>query len=105
MDALAEGRLLFKAGGSADEVRQGKLTLGVIREQLRAIVEQRAATDRNLHYVDGLELYGPNDNLRLPLPDELHPDAASHRLIGERFAGCLQDLGSAPGAGPGFARH
>jgi lysophospholipase L1-like esterase len=89
LDVLAEGRLLFKAGGSADEVLQGKLTLGVIREQLRAIVEQRRAADINIHYVDGLELYGPNDNLRLPLPDELHPDAASHRLIGERFAGLI----------------
>lgn len=67
-------------------------TLGVIREQLRAIVGQRRAGDPHLHYVDGLELYGANDNLRLPLPDELHPDAASHRLIGERFAGLLPDL-------------
>jgi hypothetical protein len=89
LDVLAEGRLLFKAGGSADEVLQGKLTLGVIREQLREIVEQRRAADINIHYIDGLELYGPNDNLRLPLPDELHPDAASHRLIGERFAGLI----------------
>jgi hypothetical protein len=91
LEALAEGRLLFRAGGNADEVRQGKLTLGVIREQLRAIVEQRAAGgDAAIRYVDGLELYGPNDNLRLPLPDELHPDAASHRLIGERFAGLVR---------------
>jgi hypothetical protein len=91
LEALAEGRLSFKAGGGADEVRQGKLTLGVIREQLRAIVEQRAAGgDATIRYVDGLELYGPNDNLRLPLPDELHPDAASHRLIGERFAGLVR---------------
>lgn len=92
LDALAEGRLLFRAAGTADEVRQGKLTLGVIREQLRAIVDQRRSADAHLHYVDGRELYGPNDNLRLPLPDELHPDAASQRLIGERFAGCLQEL-------------
>ena len=91
LEALAEGRLLFRSGGSADEVRQGKLTLGVIREELRKIVEQRrAGGDAHLRYVDGLELYGPNDNLRLPLPDELHPDAASHRLIGERFAGLLR---------------
>ena len=91
LDALAEGRLLFRAGGSADEVRQGKLTLGVIRDELRKIVEQRrAGGDAHLRYVDGLELYGPNDNLRLPLPDELHPDAASHRLIGECFAGLLR---------------
>jgi hypothetical protein len=89
--ALAEGRLSFMAGGNADEVRQGKLTLGIIREQLREIVGQRTAGgDANIRYVDGLELYGPNDNLRLPLPDELHPDAASHRLIGERFAGLVR---------------
>jgi hypothetical protein len=96
MDALAEGRLLFRAGGSVDEVRQGKLTLGVIREQLRIVVEQRAAGDANIRYVDGLALYGPNDNVRLPLPDELHPDAASHRLIGERFAELLRARGAAP---------
>jgi hypothetical protein len=91
MEALAEGRLSFKAGGSADEVGQGKLTLGLIREQLREIVRQRTAGgDANIRYVDGLELYGANDNLRLPLPDQLHPDAASHRLIGERFAGLMR---------------
>jgi len=91
LDALAEGRLLFRSGGSADEARQGKLTLGAIRDELRKIVGQRrAGGDAHLRYVDGLDLYGPNDNLRLPLPDELHPDAASHRLIGERFAGLLR---------------
>jgi hypothetical protein len=90
LEALADGRLLFRAGGNADEVRQGKLTLGVIRESLREIVGQRAASDAHIQYVDGLELYGPRDNLRLPLPDELHPDAASHRLIGERFAGLVR---------------
>ena len=26
-----------------------------------------------------------DDNLRHPLPDNLHPDTAAHRLIGERF--------------------
>jgi hypothetical protein len=91
MEALAEGRLSFKAGGNADEVGQGKLTLGLIREQLREIVRQRTAGgDANIRYVDGLELYGANDNLRLPLPDQLHPDAASHQLIGERFAGLMR---------------
>jgi hypothetical protein len=84
--ALGEGRLLFRAAGSADEIRQGKLTLAVIREQLRTIVAQRSEKDRKLHYLDGNDLYGPADNLRLPLPDQLHPDAATHRLIGERFA-------------------
>ena len=47
---------------------------------------QRAADDPNLHYLDGRELYGEADFAELPLPDQLHPDAATHRRIGERFA-------------------
>ena len=46
----------------------------------------RAENDPNLHYLDGRELYGEADLAELPLPDQLHPDAATHRLIGERFA-------------------
>ncbi|SDP46763.1 hypothetical protein SAMN04487905_104238 [Actinopolyspora xinjiangensis] len=41
--------------------------------------------DPNLHYLDGRELYGAVDFEELPLPDQLHPDAAAHRRIGERF--------------------
>lgn len=84
--ALEKGQLLFRAIGNDAERRQGKLTLGVIREQLQKIVIQRAQTDANIHYLDGRELYGEEDNARLPLPDELHPDAPTHRLIGERFS-------------------
>ena len=47
---------------------------------------QRAADDPNLHYLDGRDLYGEADAAELPLPDQLHPDAATHRRIGERFA-------------------
>jgi len=83
--AMEQGRLLFRAMGNDAERRQGKLTLGVIREQLQKIVAQRAAADANIHYLDGSILYGADDNARLPLPDALHPDAATHRLIGERF--------------------
>jgi len=82
---LKRGRLLFRAMGNEAERRQGKLTLGVIREQLQKIVQQRAQADANIHYLDGSELYGAEDNARLPLPDELHPDSEAHRLIGERF--------------------
>lgn len=84
--ALAEGRLLFRAEGSAEEVAKGKLTLVTIRQKMQALIEQRALSDPNIHYLDGLELYGAADNVRLPLPDELHPDAATHLLIGQRFA-------------------
>ena len=84
MAALAEGRLAFVAGGDPAAVAQGALTLEVVREVLAEVVERR--DDPHLSYVDGLVLYGAADAERLPLPDNLHPDAATHRLIGERFA-------------------
>ncbi len=84
MAALAEGRLAFVAAGDPDAVAQGALTLEVVREVLAEVVERRA--DPHLSYVDGLALYGAADADRLPLPDHLHPDSETHRLIGERFA-------------------
>ncbi|MER6011961.1 GDSL-type esterase/lipase family protein [Streptomyces bluensis] len=84
--SLSAGRLRFVAMGDPAERARGKLTLGVIRDELARIVEQRAAEDPNLHHLDGRDLYGEADFAELPLPDELHPDAATHRRIGERFA-------------------
>jgi lysophospholipase L1-like esterase len=78
--------VLFQATGDPAEIPAGKLTLTVIRAELARIVAERAAADENLHYLDGRELYGPDDVAELPLPDQLHPDAATHRRIGERFA-------------------
>ncbi|MFC9294162.1 GDSL-type esterase/lipase family protein [Streptomyces sp. NPDC057011] len=85
-EGLGEGRIRFRAAGDPAERAAGKLTLGVIRDELARIVGQRAAEDPNLHHLDGRELYGEADFAALPLPDELHPDAATHRLMGERFA-------------------
>ncbi|MFB4270585.1 GDSL-type esterase/lipase family protein [Nonomuraea sp. GTA35] len=84
--ALSTGKLRFRATGDPAERAAGKLTLGVIRDELARIVEQRRAEDPNLRHLDGRDLYGEADHAELPLPDELHPDAATHRLIGERFA-------------------
>ncbi len=84
---LTGGGVRFVALGDPAEVAAGRLTLRVIRDELARIVRERAADDPYLHYLDGLELYGAADHDRLPLPDQLHPDAATHRLIGERFAG------------------
>lgn len=86
VDALRAGKVQFRATGDPAERAAGKLTLGVIREELARLVKQRAADDPNLHHLDGLELYGEADFAELPLPDRLHPDAATHRRIGERFA-------------------
>ncbi|MCE7080466.1 GDSL-type esterase/lipase family protein [Streptomyces sp. ST2-7A] len=85
-DALAAGRVRMRAAGDPAERAAGKLTLNVIREELARIVERRAAEDPNLHHLDGRLLYGSDDVTELPLPDELHPDVATHRRMGERFA-------------------
>ncbi|MCH6162336.1 GDSL-type esterase/lipase family protein [Streptomyces marispadix] len=83
--SLSAGRLRFRATGDPAERAYGKLTLGVIREELARIVAERADGDPHLHHLDGRELYGEADHLEMPLQDGLHPDAATHRLMGERF--------------------
>lgn len=84
--ALRDGQLRFQAGGDPAERANGKLALADIRDELHRIVAHRAARDPALHYLDGRDLYGQADAADLPLPDQLHPDAAAHRRIGERFA-------------------
>ena len=84
-----------RATGDPAERATGKLTLSVIRDELARIVEQRAADDPHLHYLDGRDLYGEADSAELPLPDQLHPDPATHRRIGERFA-ALAFVGATP---------
>jgi hypothetical protein len=85
MEEMGKGRMVFAAMGDPAQTPTGKLTLTVIREELARIVEQRAADDPNLHYLDGLDLYGAKDAAAHPLPDHIHPDAATHRHIGDRF--------------------
>jgi len=80
MPVMTDGVLRFRATG---EPAPGKLTLTVIRDELARIVKLRSADDPNLHYLDGLSLHADSDPA---LPDDLHPDAATHRLIGARFA-------------------
>ena len=81
---LGAGRLSFLATG--DRTDPTRLTLTMIRHELSRIIAQRSVDDPHLHYLDGRELYGEADFAELPLPDQLHPDAATHRRIGERFA-------------------
>ncbi len=88
---FSTGTLRFRATGDPAERAAGKLTLGVVRDELARIVVQRAEDDPRMSYLDGRELYGEADAAELPLPDELHPDAATHRLIGQRFAALAFD--------------
>ena len=81
---LSAGKLSFLATG--DPADRTRLTLTIIRAELSRITAARAVDDPNLSYLDGRELYGEADFADLPLPDQLHPDAAAHRRIGERFA-------------------
>ncbi len=98
-EAIAEGRVRFRATGDPAEVAEGRLTLRVIREALAGAVAQRAPGDPHLHLVDGLALYGEDDHGEHPLPDALHPDAETHQLVGERFSAMVF------GDGGPFATH
>lgn len=80
-EALARGRLLFLATGRPGP---GKITLEATRELLSEVVARR--DDPNLHLIDGLDLYGPDDLAELPMVDQLHPDTEAHDRIGRRFA-------------------
>jgi len=67
----------------------GQLTLREIRELLQSMVEQRSVDDPHLRYLDGLELFGPDDHEHLP--DGLHPDPEGYRLIGDRMTRIMRD--------------
>jgi hypothetical protein len=83
---------VFVTHGRPEEVPEGKLSLRVIRSVLADVVARRRSQDPNLHYLDGLELFGPADWDAMPMPDLLHPDAAGHRHIGGRFVELLPGL-------------
>ena len=60
------------------------LTLVAMRDEVEeAVGALRARGDRNLHYVDGLRILGP-DQAHL-LPDGTHPSAEGYRVMGRRF--------------------
>ncbi|MFL6051371.1 MAG: hypothetical protein ACJ72W_00405 [Actinoallomurus sp.] len=82
--ALKDGVVRFNSAGDPAGLAEGALSLSVIRDVLHRIVTERSATDPNLHYLDGRELFGESDVA--DLPDALHPNAAGYRRMGERFA-------------------
>jgi hypothetical protein len=73
--SLGTGQVRFTATGDPGDVAQGRLTLAVIRRELRSVVERRSG-DPYLHHLEGTD----------PLPDGLHPGPVAHERIGERFA-------------------
>jgi hypothetical protein len=68
-----------------EQIQSGCLTLTRIRHILQEVVMTRSKLgDRHLGYVDGLDLFGKAD--AADLPDDLHPNPAGYRRMGERFA-------------------
>ena len=62
----------------------GALNLRRIRDYVEKVVQQRRdAGDTHIHYVDGLNLFGPDDIG--DMPDLLHPNRAGYVRMGERF--------------------
>jgi len=59
-------------------------TLAEMRDEVAQAMEAlRAHGDTNLHYVNGLDVFGPD--LAHLLPDGLHPDAEGYRRMGQGF--------------------
>ncbi len=70
--------------GREDVGSGGGLSLTRMRQLLGDVVAARlAAGDANIGYLDGLSLFGAADAHLLP--DDLHPNTAGYRLMGERF--------------------
>jgi hypothetical protein len=60
-------------------------TLSAIRAEVGEAVEiMKARGDANLHYINGLELFG--SDLAGLLPDDLHPNSEGYKLMGQNFA-------------------
>jgi lysophospholipase L1-like esterase len=71
----------------------GGPSLARMRELLEDVVAARVrAGDQHIRYLSGLELFDAAD--APDLPDDLHPNAAGYRRMGERFhAKVLSDAG------------
>jgi len=86
LEAMAAGRVAWRATGDPDDVARGALTLRVVREELARVVGRRQGTDPHLHLLDGLSLYGEAEAASHPLPDGVHPGPGTHAEMGARFA-------------------
>lgn len=74
----------FRVVARPADLAVGALSLTRIRELMTGVVDaRRAHGDANLHLLDGLALFGPDD--AGDLPDDLHPNPGGYRRMGERF--------------------
>jgi len=82
---IPNGSGSFDIVAAPAEARPLGLTLTRIRRIIASIVAHRqAAGDAALHYLDGLTLFGEDDQHLLY--DALHPSPEGYALLGRRFA-------------------
>lgn len=77
-----------------------EITLEIMRAEIAKAVEIfRRRGDRNIFYIDGLKLFGPE--LADYLPDEVHPNAEGYKRLGQNFIReVFEKLGVEVGAAP-----
>jgi hypothetical protein len=74
----------FRTVPGNEELRQGCMSLSLMRELTESVVETRQQQgDQHLRYLSGLSLFGPED--ARDLPDDLHPNPEGYVRMGERF--------------------
>ena len=75
---------IFETFSRSPQLSAGCLTLTWIRKILTKVVAARQQQgDHNIHYIDGLDLFGAED--AVDLPDALHPNGSGYVRMGERF--------------------
>ncbi len=68
-------------------------TLAMMRDEVEAAVQAlQTAGDQHIHYIDGLQIFGPKSADLLP--DELHPNTEGYALMARNIAAAFADLGA-----------
>lgn len=75
---------IFGGPRETESVHDDGYTLQFMRSEMKRVVEiYRSMGDGNLHYVDGLKLFGPE--YADYLPDNTHPDGRGQPIMAENF--------------------
>jgi hypothetical protein len=81
---VADGRGGWRTVDASAEARTGSMTAARCRAIVAEFVAaRRESGDANIHYLDGLALFGADD--LADLPDGLHPNPRGYARIAERF--------------------